>query len=136
MDLNGPDVAAALNDPKWAARNTTLRSVSGPDLSLDHSRVVSVSLSLSLYGTYYNDGEWCENNSVRIRSIANVHAINTVQQPVDWRVQPLATILSYEDAISISPSTPGHKNSENNALGYKALSPNTVLPFPTYFDYQ
>lgn len=80
------------------------------------------------------------NGARTIRSefarIANAHAINTVQQPVDWRVQPLATILSYEDAISISPSTPGHKNSENNALGYKALSPNTVLPFPTFFDYQ
>lgn len=61
------------------------------------------------------------NGARTIRSefarIANAHAINTVQQPVDWRVQPLATILSYEDAISISPSTPGHKNSENNALG-------------------
>lgn len=70
--VNGPDVAAALNDPKWAARNTTLCTVSGLDLSLDQSRVALLSLSLSPCGTYYSDGEWCENNSARIRPASRI----------------------------------------------------------------
>lgn len=69
MDLNGPDVAAALSDPKWAARNTTLRLVSEAPISPSINPVSpSVSLFLSPCGTYYSDGEWCENNSARIWS--------------------------------------------------------------------